>query len=1013
MAASAKLFLSFFLFLLLPERLLGQLPDYNVQMLGEGSGISMSNVHKLVKDKKGFLWILSRRVVQRFDGRNTVRFDAEGEDWLDIAVDLNGQIWLSSHNELRTYVDDREGFRAVPIAGGRKPKFNLLDITPDNQVWALSGSGLYRYDRRRRVFQPHPIPGLGGMVFYRRIFRRAGEEFFIGDTHALFAYNYRTGRVRKTDFHAVRAIAPFSEDILWATNADLEMFELDFRSETASKIAPARFTPAATYLTINSVMPLGGARALVTTSKGCYLYERGNGRFKRAVFYYQGRELSNNEIITGYRDDDGTIWLVSKQGILFFNPDRHTITWLRNFRNLLNEENNDIRAITGDGAGRIWMATTEGLSCLDPSTGRFDTFMPSVAGDPDFRFPTIHALNFDGERLILGPGSGGPLLMDPRTGSFEKPRYPPGKEGNALRGQVEHDYIYGIQTVGGGNQLILADASCYLLDRNTHLLTELRFAGSDYILQTARTDRTGNIWVGTFKGLLYLDGHFRTIYADSTFYPGKLVTSILPRNDSTVWAGSVGLFEVTRTRTGLRKKRIIPELKTSQITNLYADRHGRVWIAADEGLYRFSEKDRKLEWFDVWDNVQNKQLNPGSIYEDARGRVYWGGHNGLNYFDPLKISLSQQKLHVYIMSVTVNHEDTLFKPRQFDAAFMATPGGLRLDWNENSVEIHFTAAYYQNPQKVHYRYQLDGLHTGWVRNGHNNVVRFSSLAPGSYTFKAAASLDGISWQESGEKFTFVITPPLWERPWFVTVSLALVTGLIYYLHRKRIEAIKQRQARIYALQDKANKLEKEKTLVMFESLKQQLNPHFLFNSLASLESLIWDDAGKASRFLEGLSSTYRYILKNQNNELVPLCEELEFAAEYVRIQQTRFREGLDVQFSVDASCENMLIAPVTIRNLVENAIKHNVMSQDLPMQVRIYPENGYIVVRNNLQKKRFVETSNRQGLKNLYSLYSYLTPLPVQRLEADGFFTVKVPLIAGNGKACHIETDISHESNHH
>jgi hypothetical protein len=415
----------------------------------------------------------------------------------------------------------------------------------------------------------------------------------------------------------------------------------------------------------------------------------------------------------------------------------------------------------------------------------------------------------------------------------------------------------------------------------------------------------------------------------------------------------------------------------------------------------------------VWDNVQNRQLNPGSIYEDASGRVYWGGHNGVNFFDPLQISLSQQKLRVYVTSVTVNHSDTLFKPRHYNATLMAKPGNLRLDWDENSVEIRFTAAYYQNPQKVHYRYKLAGLHTGWVPNGHNNVVRFSSLAPGSYTFKAAASLDGTTWQESSEELTFVISPPFWERAWFIVASLALVSGLIYYFLKKRIETVKLRQARIFALQDKATKLEKEKTLVMFESLKQQLNPHFLFNSLASLDSLIWDDAAKASRFLEGLSWTYRYILKNQSNELVPLYEELEFAAEYVKIQQTRFRDGLVVDVAVASPWTHMLIAPVTIQNLIENAIKHNAMSDDAPLRIQVYAEAGYIVVQNNLQKKRFVETSNRQGIKNLHSLYSYLTPLPVLVSESAGLFTVKVPLIDGNNITHSNETDFSNESNHH
>jgi len=181
--------------------------------------------------------------------------------------------------------------------------------------------------------------------------------------------------------------------------------------------------------------------------------------------------------------------------------------------------------------------------------------------------------------------------------------------------------------------------------------------------------------------------------------------------------------------------------------------------------------------------------------------------------------------------------------------------------------------------------------------------------------------------------------------------------------------------------------------VMYENLKQHLNPHFLFNSLTSLSSLIRIDQQMAGDFLERMSKVYRYILKNRDNETVPLAEELIFVDLYIQLQKTRFAEGLEININIDEEFHHRKIAPVTLQNLVENAIKHNVADSESPLIIDLFIENDYLVVRNNLQRKNFVETSNKQGLANMKSLYRYLSARPMIITEVENYFTVKIPLI--------------------
>ena len=195
------------------------------------------------------------------------------------------------------------------------------------------------------------------------------------------------------------------------------------------------------------------------------------------------------------------------------------------------------------------------------------------------------------------------------------------------------------------------------------------------------------------------------------------------------------------------------------------------------------------------------------------------------------------------------------------------------------------------------------------------------------------------------------------------------------------------------METKAQALEKEKTEVLYENLKQHLNPHFLFNSLTSLSSLIRIDQKMAISFLDNMSKIYRYILQSKDNELVHVHDEIKFIDTFIRLQQMRFNRGLQVTIHVPEQYDYRRIAPVTLQNLIENAIKHNVIDEETPLRIEIYVEDDFLIVKNNLQRKKFVETSNKQGLDNLRSLYKYLSDKPVIIEEKDNCFIVKIPLI--------------------
>jgi LytS/YehU family sensor histidine kinase len=181
--------------------------------------------------------------------------------------------------------------------------------------------------------------------------------------------------------------------------------------------------------------------------------------------------------------------------------------------------------------------------------------------------------------------------------------------------------------------------------------------------------------------------------------------------------------------------------------------------------------------------------------------------------------------------------------------------------------------------------------------------------------------------------------------------------------------------------------------VKYNALQNQLNPHFLFNALTSLNSLIFENQQLASEFLQQLSKVYRYVLQNKESQTVPLSTELDFISHYISLLSTRFRTAIRFKVALRIDSGDKHVVPVTVQILIENAIKHNIASREMPLTIYIEVNDGYLEVTNTVNKKSFVEASNRQGLQNLKSLYQYLSDRPINIIEADGLFKVRIPLI--------------------
>ena len=189
-------------------------------------------------------------------------------------------------------------------------------------------------------------------------------------------------------------------------------------------------------------------------------------------------------------------------------------------------------------------------------------------------------------------------------------------------------------------------------------------------------------------------------------------------------------------------------------------------------------------------------------------------------------------------------------------------------------------------------------------------------------------------------------------------------------------------------------LARENIQSQLEVLKSQIDPHFLFNSLNTLAALIDDSNEPAQTYLEQLSDVYRYVLLSKDKDTVTLEEELKFVDSYIYLIKARFRENVKIDNQISAEYHKYMVPHLTLQMLVENAIKHNIISKDKPLTIRLVPErDAYLSIENNIQEKSTFEKSTKVGLQNIINRYNFLTPRKIEILNKDHIFSVKIPLL--------------------
>ena len=416
-------------------------------------------------------------------------------------------------------------------------------------------------------------------------------------------------------------------------------------------------------------------------------------------------------------------------------------------------------------------------------------------------------------------------------------------------------------------------------------------------------------------------------------------------------------------------------LASMEIASIATTKNGDILIARNGGIDLMKPESKHFIYYTGEIGAESFEPGMNSVATDSRGNIYIGGKNMIMKYYATNKDLAFDP-QTQLTEVSVNQKPVDFMTKHSFAH------------NENYFTFHFKGLWYTSPQSVTYQYKLDDYDKEF-KESKDNTATYSKLPPGDYVFHVKASENKDFFDEQIASFSFTIAKPFYLQIWFIVLMIGLAVLLIYWW-------VKTRDMRV----SRNAMMKKEMIESQLQALKAQINPHFLFNSFNTLITIIDENALKpqvAIEYVEKLSDFFRNILLYREQETVTLEEEWEMVQNYGYLLQKRY--GSTLRLHLSPPLNEGFILPLTLQILVENAVKHNVITRDKPLDVYITTDHEqYVTVRNNLQPKAQEEPSTQFGLQSIIKRYQLMSERKVLVEKTDYSFSVRIPILKKQSK---------------
>ncbi|TXI81612.1 MAG: hypothetical protein E6Q39_00915 [Crocinitomicaceae bacterium] len=964
------------------------------------NGLNDGNVLAIARDNRGFMWFATRAGLNRYDGYSVKNYSYIAGDSTSLppsliramSPDSSGNFWVGHEQGLLRYDSLQDYFIPVKSMDG----IWVGQIIPiDKQtIYLCTSKGLIKFDTHKQetlFYSEGKNAALLSKIYSATLHNK---QLILATPQGLLMFNTNTHHVSPATVplqndELAQSVAVDKHNNFWlVTKSNNHLIK--YNPFTRSKIYYSQYLESGnnTIANFTSLFTDAAGQVWITTQlNGLLYYDEYNDRFNQVLHNpLQTWTTSTNLHSNAWCNADGTIWIGGNNGVNYFNPRKNIFTILPVFNKDPDIRNRRVaRVAVQDKNGILWFGSIDGLVRYNPATNEYREWNNREGKPPMLYFNSIRGLLCDENNNIwIATGKGINLYKQKEdkmiffSGNDSIPEvfyFSADKDRNG-------NYWFASRDADGFYYYHVKEKKFYSI-RNFPGLNKYTGIGARKFYQ----DSKGRYWLGfNGAGLAMYDPRsnkhiqWQTSLKSKQSISGNMVVDIKEDRQGNIWVSTfTGLTMIDTQNFSVKNYNQTNGLVNNSIGPLYVDNNNRLWIGSGSGLMVLDSNRSYFSSFGIQNGLPSAEFPEHAASVLKNNEVLFPTQNGFIRFIPDSFRKVTQALTPYFTTLHISG-----KP-----AINITNQSIHLKSKENFFSIGFAAINFDNAAGNWYAYKLDGIDDDW-KYTQNRFADYTNIAGGKYNFRIKASASREEWAGSETILRISIDTVFYNTIWFRMLLATVLLSAAYFVYRYR----SRQKENLLQLRSKAQLLEKEKALVMYESLKQQLNPHFLFNSLSSLSGLIEADQKMAGNFLQQMSKIYRYILKSRDSELVSLKEEIDFVQTYIHLQKTRFGEGLQVNINVPEEYLGKKIVPVTLQNLLENALKHNVVDTDTPLIISIQPaDDGYLEIKNNLQRKKMIETSNKQGLASLRSLYKYLSKKPIIIEETVNSYSIRIPLI--------------------
>lgn len=879
MPQSVKKFFSWLIFGLLLSNIVNA-QSHHFQRFSVEEGLPFIHTYCINQDSLGYLWLGGYGGLSQFDGIQFNNFtQANG-------LPSNRVTVLEKSFQQTLWVGTTKGL--AEIKGNQISTLSIENFPKNIKITALQSfdstllvgtdSSLYIISQQHDTYQAQKVLSHHSI----RCMEVVNQEVLVGTNKGLLSIKIEN------------RVPTVTDTIMTATINDIHIVK-DTLWMACSKGLIKKHGNNTEFFSVFNGLPSNAIRSIVTDLNGMLWIGTANGlaRYNGKYFkvFFVDEEFNSNDIIQLFKDRESNIWVATYNGIYKLNSQR--------FLNYTFKDGllaNFIYGIFRDSKNQLWIGSrnkgvfkyqNESFTVYDQYHG-----LKSNHIGPITEIDSV---------VYIGTNKGLSLYSLAKNGliSSSISRKIGRKPVNDIFHDSTHFYTY------------FAHKNTISVVKNNELTTLSLDLPEQGEIWSLWKDAQQNLWIGTYEGGLFRFNTDSTLTNLNQEWNVHIESALdlVATSPTDLWIATFqGVFHYNLATENLQQINVTNGLNSPLTYSLLADYNQQLWVGTNQGINKIDLQNQPFDstslvtGYSLTDGFIGVECNTHGAWADKDGSLWFGTVNGLVQYLGDYATHQDVENKTFLTGINLFYNDT------------ALAAGSQLSHLENRISFSFKGICLSNPKKVRYQYRLNGYDNNWSPPIAESVASFSNLNPGDYVFEVKSSNANGTWNRVPTTFHFSIATPYYKEPWFIATLIALFVSILVGVYRLRIINLKRKAA-----------LERDLDNLKLQALRSQMNPHFIFNSLNSIQFYINNNEKKqANRYLTKFAKLMRLILDNSKTPYVPLKQDIEALHLYIELEQVRFENKFvfDLQLNLDKKMEEAPIPPLMIQPFVENSINH-------------------------------------------------------------------------------------------